>query len=137
MSFSKNNSDIFSVKDIYSQNYMEYQIKFRFVSYYYDDIHQFTHRIFNFIHNYYEIIFDKGEVLKKDKMIIAGENEIIFGEILPNFLTHNRIKNFTLSKEKNIQELLNEIEDYIFSYRREEFNKERNSIIITLNHSLD
>jgi hypothetical protein len=116
---------------------MEYQLKFRFVSYYYDDKYQFTSRIINFVKDYYEIIFDEGHKLTKDKMILLDKNEIIFGEIIPYFLNQNIIKNFSLDKNNDMEELLDEIEAYILSFRKDGFNQDRKSIVISLNHSLD
>jgi radical SAM superfamily enzyme YgiQ (UPF0313 family) len=116
---------------------MEYQLKFRFCSIYYDDIFQYTSRIFNFTKIYYEIIFDKTHSITKNNMILMGKNELVFGEIIPYFVKQNQIKNITMSQNKSLEELLNEIEEYIQSFRKSSVNEAKEPIVISLNHTID
>lgn len=116
---------------------MEPQLKYQFVSHYYDDIYGFTSRILNFVRNYYNMIFDEGIVFGRQKLDEMGKSEVIFGEMIPYFFNHNEIKNFNLSGEKPMDELISEIEDYILSLREQISKGSRDTIIISLNHNLD
>lgn len=116
---------------------MEYQIKYQFILHYYDDLYQYLSRIMSFLKNYYQIVFDEGYVLTKHKLDEIGKTEVIFGEIIPYFFDHNEVKNFIITNEKPMDELLDEIQNYILSFRGDFFNGDRNTIIISLNHQLD
>jgi hypothetical protein len=91
----------------------------------------------NFVKDYYELIFDKENTLSPETIKELGQTEVILGEIIPYFFTESPVKNFELSFEIPINELLGNIQDYILSYREDKFEEgDNHTIIVVLIHKL-